>query len=396
MKRTNKLIIAALLVIMLLLGIGYAAIQNITLNISGTASADPAQAAFKVMFSGEPTVSDATHVTASVTDDTNATINVSGLTAEGDKVTATYTVQNASTDLSADLSVATTNSNTDYFTIKSDLAKTSLVAGEATTLVVTVELTKIPVSETVSSTIGVQLTAMPVQPGEEGTSEGINGSSQTPSKPDLPTLSMITNDNIGEYIDLGNDVVDWLEEGSTSDDWRILYVEDGTVYAILSDYLPNSTGYAEAAGLNVIGTVCVNSTVDRETLINGLSTPSYWTGLANGINGAEVTGAPSVGLLFNSYSTKDDTVSTYTSGMKINNTLDVFDLYCPNTSEVDKSLGYWTYSPHQDVWMWNIKTTTNSFDLNYSYAETRGLRPVVALPSSLTCENVDNIWVVKN
>ncbi|MBR3613575.1 MAG: leucine-rich repeat protein [Clostridia bacterium] len=182
MKKTNKIILASSIVAVLLLGIGYAAIQNITLNISGSAAADPSQSNFKVMFSGTPTVSDDTYVTAAITDDTNATVNVEGLTKKGDVVTATYTVQNASTDLSADLAVSTTNSNTEYFTLMSELDKSSLVAGEATTLTVTVELTKTPIVESVSTTIGVQLEAMPVQPGEEGTSEGINDFAQTPDE----------------------------------------------------------------------------------------------------------------------------------------------------------------------------------------------------------------------
>ena len=180
MKRTNRIILTVVIVAMLVLGVGYAAIQNITLNITGTAAADPSQSNFKVMFSGTPTVSDETYVTAAVTNDTNATINVEGLTKVGDVASATYTIQNASTDLSADLAVSTTNDNPEYFTLTSELEETSLVAGEATTLTVTVELTKTPVEESVSATIGVQLEAMPVQPGEEGTSEGINGSSQTP------------------------------------------------------------------------------------------------------------------------------------------------------------------------------------------------------------------------
>ena len=83
--------------------------------------------------------------------------------------------------LSISLAVATTNSNTEYFTLSSELAKTSLKAGETTTVTVNVELTKTPVSESVSSVIGVQLTAIPVQPGEEGSSQGINGSSSNPT-----------------------------------------------------------------------------------------------------------------------------------------------------------------------------------------------------------------------
>lgn len=181
MRRTNKMLLALIIVAMLLLGIGYAAVQNITLNITGTATADPSQANFKVMFSGTPEVSDSTYVTAAITDETNATINVEGLTESGDMVYAIYTVQNTSTDLSADLSVSTTNSNSEYFTLTSELGKPSLLTGEATTLIVTVELTKTPIAESVSATIGVQLEAMPVQPGEEGTSEGTNDFSQAPN-----------------------------------------------------------------------------------------------------------------------------------------------------------------------------------------------------------------------
>ena len=169
MSKTNKIIIMAVLAATLLLGIGYAAIQNIVLNIAGTAAADPNQENFKVMFTGTPEVSDEEHVAASITDDINATINVSGLTKKGEKVSATYTVQNTSTDLSADLLLATTNSNTEYFTISSDLEKTSLTAGEPTTVTVTIEVIKTPLAESVNSTVGIQLTAIPVQPGEEGT-----------------------------------------------------------------------------------------------------------------------------------------------------------------------------------------------------------------------------------
>ena len=45
----------------------------------------------------------------------------------------------------------------------------------------TVKLTKTLIeSEEERATIGIKLTAMPVEPGMEGTSEGINGSSQDP------------------------------------------------------------------------------------------------------------------------------------------------------------------------------------------------------------------------
>ena len=270
MKKTSKIIISVLLLVVLLIGIGYAAIQNITLNITGTAKADPNQSNFKVMFSGEPTIMvkpTNAQVTAVITDDINATINVGGLIQKGDIVIVAYTVQNVSTDISADLSVSTTNSNTEYFTLSSKLDKTSLIAGEATTLTVIVELTKLPITESVNSTIGVQLVAMPVEPGKEGTSEGINDYSQTPEM----RVANITNDNIGEYIDLGNNIVG---TESTSDDWRILYNDGENVYAILADYMPNDlngVNYAANAGLLTSNKYNVYSNGDKENFIKRIN-----------------------------------------------------------------------------------------------------------------------------
>ena len=163
MKKTSKIIILAVIFAILLLGVGYAAIQSVTLNIVGTAAADPSQENFKVMFSGTPTVSDSTYVTAGITNDINATIRVSGLTQKGQVATASYTVQNTSTDLSADLSAVVSNSNSEYFNVSYAFTKTRLASGEATIVTVTVELMKTPIEESVSSKIGVQITAEPLQ-----------------------------------------------------------------------------------------------------------------------------------------------------------------------------------------------------------------------------------------
>ena len=181
MRKTTKIIIVSLISAIILLGIGYAAIQNITLNISGTAAANPNQANYKVMFAGTPEVSDNTLVTATITDEITATIDVNGLSNKGESVSVKYTVLNASTDLSADLALGTTNSNPEYFTITSRIDNTSLVAGDSTTVTVIIELTKTPI-DNVEAEIGVTLESMPVQPGEEGSSELTNDFSQTPSE----------------------------------------------------------------------------------------------------------------------------------------------------------------------------------------------------------------------
>ena len=403
MKKTNKIIITTVIVAVLLLGIGYAAIQNITLNIEGTATADPSQSNFKVMFTGTPKVSDSTYVTAGITDDINATISVNGLTQKGQIVSAEYTVQNVSTDISADLSVATTNSNTEYFTLKSELAKTSLTAGEATTVKVTVELTKTPITGSINSTIGVRLTAMPVEPGQEGTSEGINGSSQTPKS----TLASVTNANIGDYIDLGNNIVG---TEATTDDWRILYKEGDTVYAILADYLPNSTGYAEKAGLGVdneynvspyVGTsnAGTSNTISIDTFINILKDTTAWNELANKIEGATVIGSPTVELLINSYNTKNGTELIYTEYPQLDSKTIDYDLY------VTEGYFCWLASPDTSIgdYIWSVCSTgfngdgyhIESFNYTDAWYASSIIRPVVSLPTSITAELVDGVWTIE-
>ena len=180
MSRTRKIILVTIIATCLLLGLGYAAIQNISLNIDGYAYANTSQENFKVRFSEVVSVSDSIFVTARIEDDVNAIIDVSGLSQKGQKVTATYEILNESDELSAELTVNTTNSNIEHFAISSKIANKSLKAGEATTVLVTVELLQTPIDGEVTANIGAKLTAIPVQPGEEGMYAGTDDFSQTP------------------------------------------------------------------------------------------------------------------------------------------------------------------------------------------------------------------------
>ena len=401
MTKTSKIILVTIIATSILLGLGYAAIQNITLNITGTATANPNQSNFKVHFVQEtaPTVSNSAFATATVTDDTNATISVSGLTSKGQVVTAIYTVKNSSTDLSSDLSVATTNSNTEYFKLSSELANTSLKAGETTTVTVTVELTKTPLEENVSSTIGVQLTAVPVQPGEEGSSGITNDYSQTPA---LQTLALVTNDNIGEYIDLGNDIIDNSllgTTGVTSDDWRILYKDEENVYVILADYLPAEQVPA-SAGLdtNVADyPYCVWSDIDQSTFINGLKNEVAWNNFANGIIGATVTGTPTAELLMKSYNIKNRTELVYTNSPTLDSMTEDYNLYVPRT-DGGVSSGYWLAMPIVELVyeVWHVYESGRiDFNLGSYNNQYLATRPVVTLPLTTVVESVDGVWVVQ-
>ena len=163
MNRNIKAIVGlVLLVAVLLVAVGYAAITATQLTINGTANATTKQENFTVEFTGTPTVSDADKVEAKLVAQKplNAIMNVSKLTAKGDTATATYTIANTSADLSA----TTSNTNDEYFKITQNIAKATVAAGDTTTITVTVELIKTPITQDEETTIGVAITAEPQQP----------------------------------------------------------------------------------------------------------------------------------------------------------------------------------------------------------------------------------------
>lgn len=167
MNRNTKAIVGlVLLVAVLLVAVGYAAITATQLTINGTANATTKQENFNVEFTGTPTVSNADNVEAKLVEGKplNAIMNVSKLTAKGDTATATYTIANTSADLSAVLSATTTNTNDEYFKITQNIAKATVAAGDTTTITVTVELIKTPITQDEETTIGVAITAEPQQP----------------------------------------------------------------------------------------------------------------------------------------------------------------------------------------------------------------------------------------
>lgn len=167
MARNTKTVVGLVLIVaVLLVAVGYAAITAVTLNIKGKADANADTKNFVVKFTGTPTVSDADKVTAtlSTTDQLKATMDVKGLTAKGDTATATFTIANDSADLSAALSAVSTCSNTEYFSISHNIAKTPLAKGDTTTITITVELIKTPIKDEPKGTIDVVITAEPQQP----------------------------------------------------------------------------------------------------------------------------------------------------------------------------------------------------------------------------------------
>lgn len=181
MKQKRTFIILLLIVSILCLGIAYASITSVNLTISGTATASPDTNNFVVKFAdnGATTKTGNAGIVATTTaSDQAATLNISGLTAAGEKVVATWTIENSSADLSAEIEATTSEitGSTGYFQITTEIAgasegKATIPAKDTessidgtTTVTVTVELLKTPIEDEVSGTINVELTATPVQP----------------------------------------------------------------------------------------------------------------------------------------------------------------------------------------------------------------------------------------
>lgn len=171
MNKSTKILTAVVVFLaVVLVAVGYAAITSVNLKISGSAKAEGQQTNFSVEFTGTPTTGGdgTTTATLSTTDKKAATMNVTGLTAKGEKATATFTVKNTSADLSANLAATATNDNETYFKVTYAIANPTTIAKDGTTTItVTVELLKTPIQETeaeLTANIEVLLTATPVQP----------------------------------------------------------------------------------------------------------------------------------------------------------------------------------------------------------------------------------------
>ena len=239
MRRNTKIVGGILLVAILLVAVGYAAITKVGLNIDGTAKSEGNPDNFKVELIGEPQTSGdgTTTATINTADKTQGTMNVSGLNAKGQTAIATYTVKNQSTDLSTDLTAKATSTNDEYFEVQCSLEKTTLKAGEETTMTVKVKLLKTPIDETkenLSTEIGINVDAEPKQPGEE-----INGGATT------VTSQKPTKTTEGTYLPKGFEQV----EGTTLENGLTIQDSKGNQYVWVE--VPKTTTVYPTAGLNI-------------------------------------------------------------------------------------------------------------------------------------------------
>ena len=163
MKNRKKMITTALIVLVLLLGVGYATVSSVNLNINGTAKAESKE--LQVFYDGTNSGTSA-KVTAisSPAKTREATFTVENMTLE-ETVTMTFEVKNYETDVNATLAAPSVTENTNgvYFEVTTSCNKTTLNAGDTATITVNVKLKKTPVSEEAgSTTVTVEMAASPV------------------------------------------------------------------------------------------------------------------------------------------------------------------------------------------------------------------------------------------
>lgn len=165
MKRRTGIL--GVLIAILAIGIGYAVVSAIPLEIKGTGTVASNPDGFVVKFEDVASKTGDGTLNAGITDDTHATISVSGLTESGQKATFVYTVLNASEEMNyaANLTTPTVEvEKSEYFDVTAVVDNpTKIKQNETTTVTVVVTAKKTPVGDDVTSNITVTLNAEAVE-----------------------------------------------------------------------------------------------------------------------------------------------------------------------------------------------------------------------------------------
>ncbi len=158
-KRTGIIVI---LIAVLALGIGYAAMSGVTLNVEGQGTISVDDSNFKVKFQEPATTSGDGTIVASVTDDLTAEFTVSDFTKAGDSATIVYTIKNESVGIAADLVAPyIENSNEDDFTVTATLSSNNIAADGTATLTVVITSLKTPTRNDLETLVTVSVEANP-------------------------------------------------------------------------------------------------------------------------------------------------------------------------------------------------------------------------------------------
>lgn len=177
MRQPKTFLLLGVVLGILMLSVAYAAMQNITLEINGIATASPDQANFDVRLTnwGDEEYDQSkgnAAIECDITSDTSATFKVTGLKQVGDYVIKHIYVRNYSTDLNAYILHEVKYSNTEYFNVTVSKVNwnqyanfnqedITLEPGNSGAFAIKVELIKLPISSEVSTSINLDIIASP-------------------------------------------------------------------------------------------------------------------------------------------------------------------------------------------------------------------------------------------
>lgn len=189
MKKKKTFIGLALIIAVLVLGVGYAAISNITLTVNGNLAAKANDANFKVLFTQvlpagkQPDVETIIQSGQVETDPTTATLNVSGLESANSYVKYDLEIENQSNGIAAQLADPTisvtkatdgADGDEEYFDVtyvykdaeSNIVPNPKLNPEDIAILEVTVKLKKTPISTDPKAKVTITFDATPTEVDE--------------------------------------------------------------------------------------------------------------------------------------------------------------------------------------------------------------------------------------
>ena len=172
MRNKKTLYGLGLLALVLVLGVGYATVSSVVLEFGGSATVKNYE--LRVDIEGvvdTQTGSKAVGIEHTLTEHGHADVFTLTDMSLNDEVTMTYTVKNHETDVAASLTEAVELevTNDEYFDASYTITESTLGAGETTTIVVKVKLTKTPVvAEYDSTEVSFKINATPVDNKDAG------------------------------------------------------------------------------------------------------------------------------------------------------------------------------------------------------------------------------------
>lgn len=171
MNKQKKVILGIILLIVLFMGIGYAALTSVTLTINGTAQASANQENFKVYFTGKNSVPSNDTVAITVQEKAqSANIQFNSFTVKNEEKTAILEIKNDSVDIDAEsITVAVTSTNEEMFKVtaimcdsEGNAIENNAVSAQSTTYVkVSTTLLKTPLTDDEKTEITATITAVP-------------------------------------------------------------------------------------------------------------------------------------------------------------------------------------------------------------------------------------------